>query len=448
MTQTDTDLEKASDPTTPAEALARLGLASSPAAVREALAANPSTPLPVLLWLARGFSQSFVANPALSLHCLAEPLALAGLGEDTTRLLLGMSTTPGWLCAALLSSLRLPQDHWLRLCLDPTTTPEALRAWASQAEPSLRCAVAHRRGLTENARELFASDPDPLVRAALALAADDRAWAARLAADEHPATRLAARCEGKLAARGWPEAVGVSDAGRHRDHNEDAMWMGALGEARLAVVADGMGGHHTGRVAADATIEGLPEAMARLLQAARDDELAVSLELAIEAAHWSVVKLTALERHNMGCGSTVVALLLRGRHAFVGHVGDSRLYRLRGGRIEALTRDHSLVNDHEEMTRESGIKLTPEQIEQLPKNVLTRALGISMKHAGAVVRSIDVAPGDRLLLCSDGLNGALNDARIAEIWRKNDRGKAVQPLVEAAMDAGGQDNITVVETWV
>ena len=139
--------------------------------------------------------------------------------------------------------------------------------------------------------------------------------------------------------------------------------------------------------------------------------------------------------------TTVVALFAVEDGVYVAHVGDSRSYRLREGKLEQLTEDHSLLNDYKKSRA-----LTPEEILAFPhKNVIVRALG--MREAVEVdLRRVAVAQGDTFLLCSDGLSGMVPDERIAEIVRLHSRDLrgAAQALVDAANDGGGQDNVTCV----
>ena len=146
-------------------------------------------------------------------------------------------------------------------------------------------------------------------------------------------------------------------------------------------------------------------------------------------------------------GTTVVSILLsqnRGQ-TFIAHVGDSRAYRIRGGAIELMTRDHSLVNDYLMVMPD----MTPEQVAELPKNVITRALG--MQDSVAVDLLPDAPqPGDVYVLCSDGLNGMIEDATINDIATRagDDMEQLVAELVREANANGGDDNVTVVAVLI
>jgi len=140
-------------------------------------------------------------------------------------------------------------------------------------------------------------------------------------------------------------------------------------------------------------------------------------------------------------GTTLVAITFSGDTAYLGHVGDSRIYRLRGDELDQVTEDHSLLNDYIKMK-----DLTEQEIENFPhKNVIVRALG--MKETVQVdVAHHDPEPGDLYLLCSDGLNGMITDAKIRELMidDRNDLEKCCNELIKAANEGGGNDNVTVV----
>jgi protein phosphatase len=247
-------------------------------------------------------------------------------------------------------------------------------------------------------------------------------------------------------------AAGLSDVGLQREHNEDSFCI--LSEHRLFVVADGMGGHRAGDVAShmatteitaffDATsvdadgVEWPPEDDSRLTP---DQTRLVS---AVKLANQRIFQASVGNRSVQGMGTTVVGALFNrdDRKIHVAHVGDSRAYRVRAGDITQLTRDHSLLNDYLLVMP----SLTDAQRENLPSNVITRALG--MQDAVSVDLFFEnVEPGDVYMLCSDGLNGMVSDDRILDIL--HDAGADVETgakaLVAQANENGGEDNITVV----
>jgi serine/threonine protein phosphatase PrpC len=247
-------------------------------------------------------------------------------------------------------------------------------------------------------------------------------------------------------------AAGLSDVGLQREHNEDSYCI--LSKHRLFVVADGMGGHRAGDVAShmatteitaffDATsadgdgVEWPAEEDARLTP---DQNRLVS---AVKLANQRIFQASVGNRSVQGMGTTVVGALFNrdDRNMHIAHVGDSRAYRVRGGDITQLTRDHSLLNDYLLVMP----NMTDAQRERLPSNVITRALG--MQDGVPVDVSFEnVEPGDVYVLCSDGLNGMVSDDRILDIVHGADADveTTAKALVAQANENGGEDNTTVV----
>ncbi len=246
--------------------------------------------------------------------------------------------------------------------------------------------------------------------------------------------------------------MGVTDVGRQRKHNEDHVLLRP--ELDLFVVADGMGGHNAGDIASrlattslrnfyEATENGsaIPD---EVLGSDYDDlaEHARRLAAGIRKANRDVFEISSTYRQHHGMGSTVVAAYLerRGGLMHVGHVGDSRCYRMRDGKLELLTHDHSLINDALALKPD----LTPEELARLPKNIITRALGMR-EEVKVDVRSEVVKAGDIFLLCSDGLTGMINEEDISKVLaNSNDLRNACELLVTMANEAGGNDNITAL----
>jgi protein phosphatase len=165
------------------------------------------------------------------------------------------------------------------------------------------------------------------------------------------------------------------------------------------------------------------------------------LQAGIKLANLRIYETAAQNAGQKGMGTTLVAITFSGDTAYLGHVGDSRIYRLRGEDLEQVTEDHSLLNDYIKMK-----DLTEQEIENFPhKNVIVRALG--MKETVQVdVAHHDPEPGDLYLLCSDGLNGMITDAKIRELMiaHRDDLEKCCNELIKAANEGGGNDNVTVV----
>jgi protein phosphatase len=232
-----------------------------------------------------------------------------------------------------------------------------------------------------------------------------------------------------------------------RDHNEDHLLLAP--ELGLYIVADGMGGHSSGDVAsalADASIRNYFEATRgqKLIAGGSDDAAldasALRLLGAVRKANADVFEISSSHDRHKGMGSTVVAVHVAGDTVYIAHVGDSRCYRIRDDKMEQVTRDHSLINEALALRPD----LTPEQIARLPKNVVTRALG--MKGSVNVdLRTERALPGDVLLLCSDGLSGMVDDTTIFEVLGlTNHLDETCELLVTLANDAGGRDNVSVV----
>jgi protein phosphatase len=246
------------------------------------------------------------------------------------------------------------------------------------------------------------------------------------------------------------DAFGLTDVGRKRKHNEDAY---ALDETEgLFIVADGMGGHAAGEVAAKITVETIGEFIAATRQKEEatwpfkyNHELQFNsnrLAIAIEKANERVMSAVAAQPWLKGMGTTVVAGLLNEKILSLAHVGDSRAYLYRDGELTRLTDDHSWV--HEQVS--AGI-LTEEEAKTHPlKNVVTRALG-GGPSVSPDLREMEFTPGDAFLFCSDGLTTMLSDEEIRDMVaadEKKDSQSLCQDLVDLANDKGGVDNITVV----
>lgn len=246
------------------------------------------------------------------------------------------------------------------------------------------------------------------------------------------------------------EVAGQSHVGMKRNHNEDNFLL--VPEENLFVVADGMGGHSSGEIASKIAVTEVGEFF-KLTSNDQDatwpfkmdksrsyDENRVNT--AVKLANARIYETSQGEARYRGMGTTIVTTYFNKNAAYIGHVGDSRVYRWIAAekRLVQLTEDHSLLNDYIKAK-----KLTPEEIENFPhKNVIVRALG--MKESVLVdVSRVEPADGDIFLLCSDGLSGMISDAMMNEIINRTpDLEKCVQQLIDAANAAGGTDNVTCV----
>lgn len=244
-------------------------------------------------------------------------------------------------------------------------------------------------------------------------------------------------------------AAGLSDVGLQREHNEDSFCI--VPDYELFIVADGMGGHKAGDVASKMATH----SVVSFFEATENEDATWPFQFdpkksvdenrlitGIKVANKKIYEASTRDREVQGMGTTVVSLLYskQDEKLYVAHVGDSRCYRVREGVIDQITRDHSLLNDYLLVMPE----MSAQQQEELPKNVITRALGMQDTVIVDVV-ALDPEPGDRYLLCSDGLSGMVSDETILELLAKaNPPDRAVEQLVEHANDAGGEDNVTVV----
>jgi len=224
----------------------------------------------------------------------------------------------------------------------------------------------------------------------------------------------------------------LSDTGRQRRANEDA----CFARAPLFVVADGMGGAQAGEVASRMAVEAFEPG----LDADGDNSAEAALSARIRLANERIHDLAQSDRARQGMGTTITAAVVGEHDVAVAHVGDSRVYRLRGGAFERLTDDHSLV---EELKRQG--KLTDEEATHHPqRSIITRALGPE-PSVEVDTTTWPAEPGDVFLLCSDGLTSMIDDRQVAALLREApSMEQAARALVAAANEAGGRDNITVV----
>lgn len=231
----------------------------------------------------------------------------------------------------------------------------------------------------------------------------------------------------------------LTDPGRVRANNEDCVAvLPALG---LVALADGMGGYNAGEVASALATQTLTERLEKLWPAGTESaRVATTLVDAILSANRAVFDASLANPEHRGMATTLVTAVFQRSRLTIGHVGDSRAYRLRQGQLHCLTRDHSLLQDH----IDAGL-ITPELARMAQfKNLVTRAIGVS-PEVDAEIHEHVVQAGDTYLFCSDGLNDMLTDAEMAQILRQvGPLEEAGQALLRRANEAGGRDNISLV----
>ncbi len=243
------------------------------------------------------------------------------------------------------------------------------------------------------------------------------------------------------------EIVSRSDAGVVRSHNEDAVYCNAA--FGLAILADGMGGYNAGEVASGmVTIllgseleKSFSQNEPQTLTSSGELQARVTLEAEIARANSAVYQAAQSQPQYAGMGTTLVMSVFFDNSMMVAHIGDSRLYRLRGETFERITRDHSLLQEQ----IDSGMLTVEEARHSQNKNLVTRAVGVD-PAVEAEIHRYDVLPGDIYLLCSDGLNDMIEDEEIGstiQMLSANLELAATQ-LVEMANDNGGRDNVSVI----
>jgi serine/threonine protein phosphatase PrpC len=228
------------------------------------------------------------------------------------------------------------------------------------------------------------------------------------------------------------------DPGRARSNNEDSV---ATDEGvALAVLADGMGGYNAGEVATSFIHAELGRWLREASSQASDAEVRRAMDICVENANRAIFKASNANPQYAGMGTTLVVAVFRDDRMLMGHVGDSRGYRLRAGKLQQVTRDHSLLQEQ----IDAGL-ITPEQAAfSSNKNPVTRAVGVE-DVVLLETHQHDVQAGDLFMLCSDGLSDMLDDASIAQVLQAHDSLEAqTRALVDAANDAGGKDNISVI----
>jgi protein phosphatase len=244
------------------------------------------------------------------------------------------------------------------------------------------------------------------------------------------------------------EIVRLTDIGQKREDNEDTIASDA--EIGLVVLADGMGGYKAGKVASEIAVLTIVANLKEMMQGFQPGQLdresgmqaeAQLLRKAVAEANEAIYNVSCSQRQCAGMAATLVTALFTNDRVLVGHVGDSRMYRLRANSLTQLTEDHSLL---QEQVR-SGLITAEQAMQSKNKNLVTRGLGIT-PEVELELHEYEVAPDDLYLLCSDGLTDlvANSDIQLTLNALSSDLELAAEKLVEMANDNGGKDNISVI----
>lgn len=233
----------------------------------------------------------------------------------------------------------------------------------------------------------------------------------------------------------------VSITGNFRDNNEDNCFIDP--SARFFLVADGMGGQSAGEKASELAVDLISEKFQQWVDFQKVETKATieAIDRAVIHANDEIMALGGLDSRYHNMGTTIAYVVSIAGLLFVGNVGDSRVYRLRAGKIEQLTKDHSLT----QALVDAGTISQDEARTHRYKNVLYKYLGTKEGNTGSEPKPVALEPGDRFMLCSDGVTDGANSAVLADLLLKNsDPQTAAEQIVEAAQQGGSRDNITCV----
>jgi PPM family protein phosphatase len=233
-----------------------------------------------------------------------------------------------------------------------------------------------------------------------------------------------------------------TDPGRARENNEDSVAYDD--DARLGVLADGMGGYNAGEIASGMATAFIKSEMARWLSEAgrhaKIREIRRALEICVDNANRSIFNAANSNSQYHGMGTTLVVAVFQDEKLMLGHIGDSRCYRLRAGSLEQITKDHSLLQEQ----IDAGLLTAEQAATSSYKNLVTRALGVDDTVA-LELHEHDVQSGDLYVMCSDGLSDMVDDVEIASIVDKESTMEQMtEELISAANEHGGRDNISVL----
>jgi protein phosphatase len=250
-----------------------------------------------------------------------------------------------------------------------------------------------------------------------------------------------------IMARKFIEAAAATNPGKVRQYNEDCLALDP--ELGVAVVTDGMGGHRAGEVAsamaAQIVLTGLRQRLPEMRSGADRHSPLLAVEESINQANLAIWGAAQGNARQVGMGTTLALALFHDNRIVIGHIGDSRVYRLRGGKLQLMTRDDSLLRDEVD----AGLISAADAGKSHNRSLVTRALGVAERVA-VHMRQVDAVPGDIVLVCSDGLTDRVEDADIELILQETraNVSLAAQLLVQTARDNGGYDNITAIVTRV
>lgn len=244
---------------------------------------------------------------------------------------------------------------------------------------------------------------------------------------------------------------GISDVGKRRERNEDSFLINE--DLGLAVVADGMGGHLGGEYASKLAVSTVEEVINSLendpdmtLQEGvrlRAGDYSGYLRYATQVASMRIYEKAMSDSTLRGMGTTTVVALFRQNKVYIANVGDSRAYRVRDGKIQQITKDHSLVGEQ----IRAGILSEDDARAHRLKNIITRSVGFQ-EDVDTDVDIRIVREGDKFIMCSDGLSNLVSDNELCKVVQDNDMETACKHLIDIANERGGDDNITVVMTEI
>ena len=238
------------------------------------------------------------------------------------------------------------------------------------------------------------------------------------------------------------ESFARTDKGRVRSNNEDAVVVDK--DAQIAILADGMGGYNAGEVASGMATTFICTEMARWLAQAgttpQSTDVRRALEICVENANHAILGASLSNPQYAGMGTTLVAGVFHGSRLILGHIGDSRCYRLRDGAMQQITRDHSWLQEQVD----AGLLTAQQAALSTNRNLVTRALGVE-PNVMMEVNEFQVAPGDLFVMCSDGLTDMVPDADLAELVRAQlSLEEKATLLIDTANANGGRDNVSVL----